>query len=292
MTEARERIIESNGVKLWTARQGYGVPVALLHGGPGACDYLAPVAEMIEDLAECLRFDQRGCGRSEDKPPYDMQSAIADLDGLRIACGVEQWTLVGHSWGCCLALAYAVEYPERVVSMALISPHGLLGRGKWNDEYRTNFSLRLTRETQKRYVELRNRLPDATGEEIRQIQDELSEIQRPTDCAPGLDPSKFPQFDHRPNFEVNSILTKAWNAFAADNEFQIEAKTLAMPKLILHGEEDPRPAWQNKQFAQDSTHATFRLIPRAGHFPWIESPQVLSNALRSFLVRHAGATTM
>src|SRR5205809_1103300 len=59
MSDARERLIESNGVKLWTARQGYGVPVALLHGGPGACDNLAPVADMIDDLAECLRFDQR-----------------------------------------------------------------------------------------------------------------------------------------------------------------------------------------------------------------------------------------
>ena len=62
MPDARERMIETNGVKLWTARQGFGVPVALLHGGPGACDYLAPIAEMIEDgtlPSEPNPFDKR-----------------------------------------------------------------------------------------------------------------------------------------------------------------------------------------------------------------------------------------
>jgi proline iminopeptidase len=292
MPEARERMVDTNGVKLWTAHQGFGVPVALLHGGPGACDYLAPVAEMIDDLAECLRFDQRGCGRSENKPPYDMPSAIADLDGLRIACGVERWNLIGHSWGCCLALAYAVEHPDRVTSMVLISPHQLMGRGPWNDEYRTNFSLRLNRETLKRYIELREKLPSASPEEAKAIREELNEIQRPTDCAPGVDPSRLITYDSPPAFEVNALLNKAWNAHAADASFQLKAKSLAIPKLLLHGEEDPRPAWPNKQFAEDSRNSLFRLIPKAGHFPWIENPEVLASALRSFLVRHAGATTI
>jgi proline iminopeptidase len=283
MPDARKRLIETNGVKLWTAHQGYGVPVALLHGGPGACDYLEPIADMIEDLAECLRFDQRGCGRSEDKPPYDMPTAIADLEGLRLACGAKRWTLVGHSWGCCLALAYAVAHPGRVTSMILISPHALLGRGPWNDEYRTNFSLRLNREMLKRYIELREKLPSAPPDEA---------IKQPTDHAAGVDPSRFMTFDCPPAHEVNALLNKAWNAHAADPTFQASAKSLAIPKLLLHGEEDPRPAWPNKQFAEDSTSSTFRLIPKSGHFPWVENPEVLASALRSFLVRHAGATTM
>jgi proline iminopeptidase len=292
MSESRERMIATNGVKLWTARQGYGVPVALLHGGPGACDYLEPVAEIIEDLAECLRFDQRGCGRSEKLPPYDMPTAIEDLEGLRNACGVEQWTLVGHSWGCCLALAYAVAHPDRVTSLVLISPHALLGRGPWNDEYRTNFSLRLNRETLARYKELRDRLPPASPDGARPIQDELVDIQRPTDYAPATHPSKFITFDHPPAHEVNAQLNKAWNAHAADPKFQSAAKALKIPKILIHGEEDPRPAWPNKQFAEDSTGSLFRLIPKSGHYPWVESPQVLAHAIRSFLVRHAGATTM
>jgi proline iminopeptidase len=221
-----------------------------------------------------------------------MASAIADLEGLRVACRVERWNLVGHSWGSCLALAYATEHPDRVRSLVLISPHQLMGRGPWNDEYRTNFSLRLDRETLKRYVTLRNNLPTASTEEAKQIQDALVEIQRPTDFAPGVDPARYITFEYPPAHEVNSVLNKAWNAYAADPKYQSAAKTLNIPKLLVHGEEDPRPAWPNKQFAEDSTHSLFRVIPKAGHFPWIESPQVLAHAIRSFLVRHAEATTM
>jgi proline iminopeptidase len=108
----------------------------------------------------------------------------------------------------------------------------------------------------------------------------------------GVDPSRFICFGYPPVFEVNVLLNKEWNAHAADPNFQSKAKSLAIPKLLLHGEEDPRPAWPNKQFADDSTNSLFRLIPKAGRFPWIGSPEVLASALRSFLVRHAGATTM
>jgi pimeloyl-ACP methyl ester carboxylesterase len=87
-------------------------------------------------------------------------------------------------------------------------------------------------------------------------------------------------------------LNKAWNAYAADAKYQLAAKTLNIPKLLIHGEEDPRPAWPGKQFAEDSTGSLFRLIPKSGHYPWVESPQVLAHAIRSFLVRHSGATTM
>ena len=102
-----------NGVQLWTIRQGEGVPVMLGSGGPGCCDYLSPVAEMIDDLVHVYRWEQRGCGRSEAKPPYDLATCIADLEGLRNHFGFERWIIGGHSWGADLSLAYAIEHPER-----------------------------------------------------------------------------------------------------------------------------------------------------------------------------------
>ncbi|WP_174845189.1 alpha/beta fold hydrolase [Dictyobacter alpinus] len=46
------------------------------HGGPGLWDYLAPVAEMIDDLMTVYRYDQRACGRSTGEPPYDVTTAV------------------------------------------------------------------------------------------------------------------------------------------------------------------------------------------------------------------------
>ncbi len=42
-----EHLVQLDKVKLWTISQGQGLPVMLCNGGPGYCDYLGPVAEMI-----------------------------------------------------------------------------------------------------------------------------------------------------------------------------------------------------------------------------------------------------
>jgi pimeloyl-ACP methyl ester carboxylesterase len=75
-----ERMVEVNGVRLWTARQGSGPPVVLLHGGPGLWDDFDDLAAMVDDLVEVYRYDQRGSGRSASTPPYDVATFIARLN--------------------------------------------------------------------------------------------------------------------------------------------------------------------------------------------------------------------
>ena len=78
-----EQLITLDDVILWTVSQGDGVPVMLCNGGPGCCDYLGPVAAMIDDLVRVYRWEQRGCGRSNPTPPYDHATCQTDLDALR-----------------------------------------------------------------------------------------------------------------------------------------------------------------------------------------------------------------
>jgi hypothetical protein len=47
-----ESFVDSDGVNIWTTRTGGGYPVMLCNGGAGCCDYLAPVAEMLDDRAQ------------------------------------------------------------------------------------------------------------------------------------------------------------------------------------------------------------------------------------------------
>jgi proline iminopeptidase len=131
----QERTIAVNGADLWVAEQGTGPPLVLCTGGAGLCDYLGPVAAMVEDLARVYRFDPRGCGRSSPVPPYDVPTLLADLEALRTTLGHEHWVVAGHSFGADLALAYTLEYRDRVRALVYVSGTGVQDDRQWHAAY-------------------------------------------------------------------------------------------------------------------------------------------------------------
>ena len=130
-----ERMLAVNGAELWVAEQGAGPPLVLCSGGWGCCDYLGPVAAMVEDLVRVLRWEPRGCGRSSPDGPYDLDTNLADLDALRAALGHERWVVAGHSAGADLALAYALGYPDRTRAVISMSGTGVQDDRQWHDAY-------------------------------------------------------------------------------------------------------------------------------------------------------------
>ncbi len=131
-----EIFVDSHGAKIWTIIQGRGYPVMLCNGGPGCCDYLGPVAEMIDDLAQVIRFEQRGCGRSTSTPPYDVKTCLMDLENIRKYYQIGRWIIGGHSWGADLALAYSLEHPTRVSGLICIAGGRIHNDREWHKEYR------------------------------------------------------------------------------------------------------------------------------------------------------------
>jgi proline iminopeptidase len=99
-----------------------GIPVVLLHGGPGAGT--SPGQRRFFDPAfyRIVLFDQRGAGRSTPHGElYDNTTAhlVADLEKLRTHLALERWLLFGGSWGSTLALAYAQTHPDRCMGLVL-----------------------------------------------------------------------------------------------------------------------------------------------------------------------------
>jgi proline iminopeptidase len=130
-----EQVIAVNGTELWVAAQGSGAPLILCSGGPGCCDYLEPVAAMVDDLVSVYRFEPRGCGRSSAAGPYDLRTCLADFEALRARLGYERWLVGGHSWGAFLALAYAIEYSDRTAALIYLSGAGVQDDREWHAAY-------------------------------------------------------------------------------------------------------------------------------------------------------------
>jgi proline iminopeptidase len=90
---------------------------------------------MIDDLALVYRFEPRGCGRSSPDGLFDVATAVADLEALRVHLGHERWTVIGHSWGSFLGLVYALEFTERIEALVDISGAGVLRDREWSETY-------------------------------------------------------------------------------------------------------------------------------------------------------------
>lgn len=103
----------------------HGVPVLVLHGGPGAGS--SPLWRQFFDPAHyrIVQFDQRGAGRSAPAGEYRANTTpllVADMEKLRALLGIEQWLLFGGSWGATLALAYGEAHPAHCLGFILRSP--------------------------------------------------------------------------------------------------------------------------------------------------------------------------
>ncbi|PCK00305.1 MAG: prolyl aminopeptidase [Zetaproteobacteria bacterium] len=99
-----------------------GVPILLLHGGPGAG--ATPVHRRFfdPDHYRIIIFDQRGSGRSTPLgclKDNTTQHLINDIEILRKHLKINDWHLFGGSWGSTLALSYAIQHKERCISMIL-----------------------------------------------------------------------------------------------------------------------------------------------------------------------------
>ncbi len=99
-----------------------GVPVVFLHGGPGAGS--APKHRQFFDPRHyrIIIFDQRGAGKSTPLGELRQNTTallVADIERLREHLRIDRWHVFGGSWGSTLAMAYAIQHPERVLSMTM-----------------------------------------------------------------------------------------------------------------------------------------------------------------------------
>ena len=113
-----------DGHRIWYQQAGnpQGVPVVVLHGGPGSGS--SPRQRLFYDpaLFRIVQFDQRGCGRSEPQGEiaHNRTAAlVADIERLREHFAIERWLVSGGSWGSTLALAYAAAHRDRASGVLL-----------------------------------------------------------------------------------------------------------------------------------------------------------------------------
>ncbi|MDP1930560.1 MAG: prolyl aminopeptidase [Gammaproteobacteria bacterium] len=99
-----------------------GIPVAFVHGGPGAGSEASSRRFFDPDIYRIVVFDQRGAGRSTPHAELEdntTQTLVADMEAIRHFLSIDKWVLFGGSWGSTLSLVYAQTHPEYVMGLIL-----------------------------------------------------------------------------------------------------------------------------------------------------------------------------
>jgi pimeloyl-ACP methyl ester carboxylesterase len=105
---------------------GQGLPVLMLHGFLGDRTCWQPLIDRVSDKYCCISLDLLGFGASgQPQIRYDVPTEVAFVEGVRSQLGLEQFYIVGHSFGGWVAAAYAIAYPERVLGLLLAAPAGI-----------------------------------------------------------------------------------------------------------------------------------------------------------------------
>ena len=274
MPETRTR--EVRGISLFERRIGGGPPVVVLHGGPGAHhDYLLPGFDALAGGRELIYYDQRGGGRSavSRETPVGWRAQVADLEELRRVWELDRLTLAGYSWGGLLALLYAVEFPERVAKLALVSPAPAWRQARLEFERRFN-ERNLAPELQRERAALREsglREGDPSGYSQKLF--ELSVAAYFHDPARARDLTPF-RITGRTQQEV-------W-ASLADYDLRPALARLAIPAVVLHGTSDPIPIDTARTLAE-LLKAELHPLPDCGHVPYVEAFEEFARVMDGFL---------
>lgn len=99
-----------------------GIPVIVLHGGPGGGCSPAMRRYFDPKVYRVILFDQRGCGRSRPHASVTDNTTwhlVEDIERIRQDLEIDKFIVFGGSWGATLALIYAISHPDHVSHLVL-----------------------------------------------------------------------------------------------------------------------------------------------------------------------------
>jgi len=246
----------SNGdARIAVETHGHGDhTIVLLHGFP------------LTEHARVVTMDLRGMGASSVVDgPYLMETLAGDVAAVLDVLGVERATLVGHSLGGYVALAFARMYIERLQRLALVcsrvdadTPDRARHRFELADDAeQTGSSARIVAEMQTAVI----------GATTRRKHPEILE-----------------KFEKIARCNDPRGLAAMLRGMALRDSARDIAGDLTMPVLVVRGAEDQGvPAAEAQAMAASFSGATSLVtIPDSGHAPMLEQPQILSACLVDF----------
>ncbi|MFC1588287.1 alpha/beta fold hydrolase [Planctomycetota bacterium] len=265
-------IVAAGGINFWVETEGEGEPLILIHGGPGIdhrCFH--PHLSMLAECRRLIYYDLRGHYMSSEAPDnrYGPKIDAEDVEGLRIALGLEKIALFGYSYGSIVAHRYAEIYGENLSHIIVSSsPIGMTGEemdAAGSDHPLTEKIQNAKTPDERRELFLKFYYHKPLHPQTRKYNDAT--------------------YDAYPLPKNQRVL----EGYEEDTDWPLdtplgEMPHTSMPALYLYGRYDPLPLVDKLQKKiSNLKNAACVIFQESGHDPFAEEPEKFAQVLRSFL---------
>jgi 3-oxoadipate enol-lactonase len=247
--------------------EGNGPPLFMVHGIGSRKTTWVALTDYLKDDFTCIAYDLRGHGDSPGAGiAFGLEELVADLEALRAKLAIDKAHVIGHSLGGMIGPAYAHAYPDRTISLGLLS----------------TAAFRTAEDSAKVQGVVKAMEEKGIGPVLGTLVDRWF-----TD--------KF-QAEHPDRIEARKQQVVATDPSVFLNVFHIYAETemspwlheVTAPSLVLTGELDggcnPR---LNKLIAEALPNSELVILEGFKHSLMIEASDVLAPHIRRFLKAHA-----
>lgn len=232
--------------------------VAVIHGGPGACGELAPVASELAKYSGVLEPWQT---------KTSIEGQIQELKEILIHNGNSPITLIGHSWGAWLSYIFTARYPSMVRKLILVSS------SPFEDSYSHGImETRWKRLNDDEKSQLENLIQDFSDKHNRSdAERSLLNIGKLMQKADSFNIIPEPSAIIIPNVDVFRMVSNEASELRRSGELLHLGKSISCPVVAIHGDYDPHP-YQGIQEPLGRMLERFRmfLLTDCGHDPWLE----------------------
>jgi pimeloyl-ACP methyl ester carboxylesterase len=232
-----ERIVGANGVDLCLETFGDPTDPAILLIAGAASSMLSWEGDFCERLAAgsrfVIRYDNRDTGRSvtygPGAPKYTGPDLVEDAVGILDALGVDRAHLVGISMGGGTAQLVALDHPDRVASLTLIStsPGSGADLPEMSEELRAHFA---------------GAIEEPAWSDRDAVIDYIVEDARPyAGKSRPFDEAAWRDLAGRDFDRTINIASSMKNHFLIEggDSWRERLGEIRIPTLVLHGTEDP-----------------------------------------------------
>lgn len=264
---------------------GSGPAVILIHGVAGSSETWEPILPELAARARPIAVDLPGHGGSTNPGgDFSLGAHAACIRDLMIALDIERATLVGHSFGGGVAMQTAYQFPERCERLVLVDSGGLGPEvaGFMRALSLPGAELALTLGCSERVV----RVGNAVARALKRVG--LRPTPSTEAVARGMASLTTPSARASMLSTLRSVVGFAGQRVSATDRLRLAA---FLPTLIVWGARDRIIPVAHARAAHEAIPGSvLEVIDDAGHFPHLDDPRAVVDALMRFLDTTAPAS--